>query len=997
MIDKKNFLGRTALSTGAASLALGFAIAATPVAAQTAPNSVGVTPTAAAGATADSSDVIVVTGSRIARRDLESASPIAVVKAEEFKLAGAVNVEQVLNQLPQVYPATTSASNNPGGGVATLDLRGLGPTRTLVLVNGRRWMFYDVNQIVDLNTIPSFLLDSVDVVSGGASAVYGSDAVAGVVNFRLKKLNGLEAGGQYSLTEKGDGRRYDGHLAIGAESADGRGYVVAYGQYYKRKEVFAGARDFSRFSTSQFSGVDVCVDPGTINRYGVGTVVGEINQEGATAGSCDTGVPGFGAAGSGTNQLGRFRYTGSGGPQGFFNSNGALFPTPGAQARRYNGTLDSYNFAPENYLQVPQERWLLGGYGEYEVVDGVTGYAEVSYVNNRVTTSLAATPVTGTFNYNIDQTCTFINAVNCAQLRSIDAAETGVAGNDGIVRLSTNRRTLEAGQRLNEDERNAFRVLVGVKGDISSWLNYDAYYLFARTRNSQTQTGGISRSAFQAGLDGTGTPINIFGPGTLTPAMVQQITASASNTDVSQLQVASGSLTGRIGNLGLGGDDIGLAVGVEYRSVNSRFAPDPVSASGDIIGPNFGQATAGRYNVLEGFAELRVPIVADRPFFHRLEATAAARYSDYSLGAVGGVWTYAGGVEWAPIKDITFRGQYQRSIRAPNVGDLFGGTSNGFPSATDPCAQASAATNATIRTLCIQTGVPPAFVGNALVQTQSQIEALFGGNPDLQEETSDTYTAGVVLRPSFIPRLNVTVDYYKIKIKGAIINFGGGLNNVLDVCYNREQDINSVYCQTFIGARDPATGEIANPFVPNILQANSGLIETRGIDLGVDYTQPLNFNIFGSEGSKLNFSFLLTYLERYNFQPAPELPDLLVKCKGKFGIGFCGNPYAEFKWTSRLTYVDGPVSLSARWRHVSSVRDDQPEAFYTVEKIKAYNLVDLTVSYDIGDHFNMSVGVNNLLAKNPPQLGTNAEQSNTYPGTYDTLGRDFFVSFGVRF
>lgn len=999
MIDKKNFLGRTALSSGAASLALGFAIAASPVWAQTASgqdNSVGTTPVASASdASNDSTDVIVVTGSRIARRDLTSASPLAVVQDEEFKLSGAVNVEQVLNQLPQVYPGTTGNSNNPGGGVATLDLRGLGAQRSLVLVNGRRWMFYDTNQIVDLNTIPSFLIDSVDVVTGGASAVYGSDAIAGVVNFRLKRLNGVEAGGQYSLTERGDGRRYDGHLAIGAESADGKGYVVAYGEYYKRKEIFAGSRNFSRFSTSQASGTDVCVDPATVNGFGVGTVVGEINQDGPNAGGCDAGVPGLGAAGSGTNQFGRFRYTGSGGARGAFNATGAQFDVAGAPARQFSSVTDAYNFAPENYLQVPQERWLLGGYGEYEVSDSLTVFGEFSYVNNRVTTSLAATPVTGTFNYDVAQTCTFINAANCAQLQSIDAAETG--GPDGIVRLNTNRRTLEAGQRLENDERNAFRVLAGVKGGITDNFNYEAYYLFSRTRNSQVQTGGVSRSAFQAGLDGTATPINIFGPGTLTPAMVSQITASASNTEISQLQIAAGSITGTLGNFGLGAEDIGIAVGVEYRSVNSRYSPDPVSASGDIIGPNFGLPTAGGYNVKEVFAEVRLPIVADRPFFHRLEVTGAVRYSDYSLGAVGGVWTYAGGAEWAPIKDITFRGQYQRAIRAPNVEELFGGISNGFPSATDPCALPTAATNATIRTLCIQTGVPADFVGTDLVQTQSQIEAFFGGNPDLQEETSDTYTVGVVIRPSFIPRLNLTVDAYKIKVKGAITVFGGGLNNVLNICYNVIQDITSPYCQTFIGARGPDTGEIADPFTPSLLNANSGAFETRGIDFGLDYTQPLDFSVFGGEGSKLNFSFLATYLDRYNYQPAPELPDLVIPCRGQFGIGFCDDPYPKWKWTSRLTYTDGPVSLSGRWRHTSSVRDDQDEAFYTVERIGSYDLFDLSASFDIGDNFNMAIGVNNLLDKNPPQLGTNAEQSNTYPGTYDVIGRDFFVSFGVRF
>ncbi|HEX8444476.1 MAG TPA: TonB-dependent receptor [Allosphingosinicella sp.] len=948
---------------------------------------------------AEEQGAIVVTGSRIQRRDLTSTSPLAVVQDEEFTLSGAVNVEQVLNQLPQVYPSTGGFSNNPGGGVATLDLRGLGNTRTLILVNGRRYVFYDVNQLVDVNTIPQFLIDSVDVVTGGASAVYGSDAVGGVVNFRLQTdLEGFKAGTQYSITEEGDGRRYGAHLAVGAKTADGRGSVVAFGEYFKREPIFQLDRDFSRFSTSQATGIDVCVDPATVNpRTRIGTVVGSIIQTGANAGSCATGEPGFGAAGSGTNQFGRFRYTGSAGPRGFFNGTGAQFDVAGGPARQFSSVTDAYNFAPENYIMVPQERFLLGGYGEFEINDALNVFTEVTYVNNVVTTVLAATPVTGTFDFNVAQTCQFINAANCAQLQDIDANETGTNKNNGIVRLNTNRRTLEASSRFNEDERNAFRVLAGLKGDITDNLNYEAYYLFARTRNSQLQTGGVSRTAFQNGLNGVGTPINIFGPGTLTPAMVQQITVSASNTDISQLQVASGSLSGTFGNFGLGAEDIGFAAGVEYRSVSSEYRPDPVSGSGDIIGPNFGQATAGGYNVKEAFVEIRVPIIAERPFFHQLTLEGAFRYSDYSLSAVGGVETYSAGVTWAPIRDVTLRGQYQRAIRAPNVSELFGGQSNGFPSATDPCAQASAATNATVRQLCIQTGVPAALVGNELVQTQSQIEALFGGNPNLEEERSETYTLGAVIRPSFIPRLNIAIDGYDITVDNAISVFGGGLNNTLDICYNVVQDISSPFCQTFVGARDPESGEITDPFFPVLLNANTASLETRGIDLQIDYSQPLGFSLIGGEESRLNFAFAGTYLDRYRFRPSPLTPDLVTECRGRFGISFCDEPYAKFKWTSRLTLIDGPVTLSGRWRHLSAVRDDDDETFYTVERIGAYDLFDLSAAFDIGDNFTLAMGVNNILDKQPPLLGTNQEQANTYTSTYDPLGRDFFVSASIRF
>ncbi len=305
-------------------------------------------------------ETITVTGSRIQRRDLTSTSPLAVVQDEEFRLSGATNVEQVLNTLPQVIPGSTGFDNNPGGGVATLQLRGLGANRTLVLVNGRRYMYYDVSQVVDLNTIPQFLIESVDVVTGGASAVYGSDALAGVVNFRLRNdLQGVEVGANYGLTGEKDGRRYGGNIAIGTSLDDNRGNVVAFAEYYNRGSIFQGSRYFSQFSTSQASGLDVCVDPATINPLNrIGTAVGTIIQSGANQGGCATGVPGFAAAGSSTTETTRIQYFGgaNGNATAIGGFNNRIF-LPG-NASRPRLASDQYNFAPENYIMVPQERWL---------------------------------------------------------------------------------------------------------------------------------------------------------------------------------------------------------------------------------------------------------------------------------------------------------------------------------------------------------------------------------------------------------------------------------------------------------------------------------------------------------------------------------------------------------------------------------------------------------------------------------------------------------------
>jgi len=339
--------------------------------------------------TAETTSITVI-GSRIARTDLNSTAPVTVVSPEEFRLTGAVNVEQVLNTLPQVLPGITGFSNNPGNGAVTLNLRNLGATRTLVLVNGRRWMFYDTNQIVDLNTIPQFLLGGVEVSTGGASAVYGSDAVAGVVNFKLRDIEGLEFGGSYSLTGRGDAARYQFNAAIGSAFDDGRGAVTMFANYTRRKPVFQDARVFSERAAG-----DGCIVAGSTGRGSIGTPYagpGGITPNSTTSGLCgnDPRRP--------NSQLGFVPQGSATGPTGTFNAGptGAqlpyIFEPSGGGSRPFLDPQDLYNFAPDNYLQLPQERYLLGAYGHYEFTDGIEAYSEVSFVRNDVATELAPTP-----------------------------------------------------------------------------------------------------------------------------------------------------------------------------------------------------------------------------------------------------------------------------------------------------------------------------------------------------------------------------------------------------------------------------------------------------------------------------------------------------------------------------------------------------------------------------------------------------------------------------
>ena len=964
----------------------------------------------------DEGQAIVVTGSRIARRDLTSTSPLAVVSDEEFQLSGAVNVEQVMNTLPQVIPGVTSFSNNPGGGVATLNLRALGAQRNLVLVNGRRYIFFDTNQVVDLNSIPQFLIDSVDVVTGGASAVYGSDAVAGVVNFRLRQdLDGIIAGAQYSVTEEGDGERYNAYLAIGSQFADGRGHVAAYAEYYNRGFIMQADRGFSFFALGDNAAGDALIPLGSAGvpqgRFAAAGTIG-LNLDGDP----DTDPTVFPIA-AGTNYVG----------------DGAFFSVP-ATSIPYVGALHSFNYAPSNYLMVPQERWTLGGYAEYEITEGVNAYVEAAFINNRVQNELAPTPITQNLNFNLDAIDPLISDADEAQLRQIaanqqaaiqaalaaglphpfgptpsgtttvPALDPGCDDPDGVgpaapdpatcnaVRLQMNTRTIGVSSRNVSDDRNAFRILAGLRGDLTDTLSYDVYYLFARTRNASVQFGNVSRSAFTR-LAANGT-CNVFGFNLLSQNCIDAVSILAQNQDISQLQVAQASISGPLFQIGWATDPVAFAAGVEWRSMSGQFIPDTALSSGDVVGFNAGNPTEGSYDAKEAFAELRIPIVQDG-FISRFEINGAVRYSDYSLDAVGGVWTYAAGAELAPIRDITFRGQYQRAIRAPSVQELFGGQAINFPPATDPCSSRNTTDRSdVVRQLCIATGVPSTLVFDTSIQPNAQIPSRLGGNPDLQEEVADTWTVGAIIRPRFLPRLNITVDYYDIEIDNAIARAAGGAANILSLCYFTLQDANHPICQLI--NRNPQTGSIeGGVFIIDERDSNLGGFEANGVDLQVDYSQPLAFSAFGTGESRLSIFFLASWTDENNFIPISGL-DTVNECAGRFGL-ICGNPTPEWKWSSRLSWIDGPVTTSFRWRRVGAVDDDDPATDFVVDEIGAYDLFDLAFAFNVNDNLTLNMGINNLFDQDPPVIGDNQEQANTYPGSYDVIGRDFFISANLRF
>ena len=901
---------------------------------------------------------VIVTGSRIKRADLSAVSPVSVVTGEEFKISGNLNVEQKLAELPQTLPSFGPSSNNPGDGTARVDLRGLGTARTLVLVNGRRYIPATQTGVVDLNSIPGTLIKQVDVVTGGASAVYGSDALAGVVNFQLvDDFQGAEFTMLYDTTTEGDGEKLNFDFTVGGNFDDGRGNAVVYGSVSDRQSVFQGDREFSNVALTESNGMLV---PGG-----------------------SSGIPGTRVFGGPTlpngQNLGRFLPDGSGAP--------------------FTGA-DRFNYAPDNFLQLPQERYLVTAMAHYDLTDNARVYTELTYVRNQVDQELAPTPAfLGTLEVNPDSPFFAPDSQAAIDTYRTDTNGDGVVdGNDNAFLPFIGRRMVENGSRQALDTRDANRILLGVDGDINDTWSYDAYYSRSTLDQANILNNDVSDSRFRQAVlvndagtacqdpSGGCAPLNIFGAGNISDAAIGFINIGATNITSIVQEVIQGSVAGTIGSLPSTDQEVGVVLGVEYRKDESNFRPDSFLSSGDVLGFNAGNPTTGKYDSTELFAEISAPVT------DQLELWGAYRYSDYSN--IGGVSSYATALKFAPSDKASFRVGYQHAVRAPNVAELFSGGGNGFPGATDPCSVVGFVPGTTDAALCAATGVPAALVGN-FTQANTQVEAQFGGNTNLSEETSDTFTLGVVFQPT--DDLDITLDYYDIEIEDAISVLGGSAQNVLNICYNEVRDAGSPFCQAITRRADGNVGLV------RVLNENISTIETSGIDFTLNYTTDLDFGIGGNDSS-LNVDMRGTYLTDFDVTPVAELPRV-DECAGNFG-NTCGSPLNELIVNTRVTWDSGPWSISGLLRYLSAADDDTIDnstdpaatrAGLVVPEIDSEFYLDLAASYDFSDDFSVTFGINNILDTEPTRLGDQQQQANTFPSTYDVLGPRAFFSASYRF
>ncbi|MFZ2031233.1 MAG: TonB-dependent receptor [Vitreimonas sp.] len=1029
-MSKKQSGQRKSLLTGASVLAAAAAaMAASPAMAQNNTN------TTAPAATSSDDEAIVVTGTRLVRQDFEAISPVTTVGAEQIALTATLTTETLLNDLPQVVPGNTRTSNNSGGeDFSTVDLRGLGPGRTLVLINGERVPASSTTGVVDINTIPASLISRVEVVTGGASAVYGSDAMSGVINFVLKDdYEGAELSATYgSELATGNASEFEGNFLFGGNFANGRGNLTAYGSYYNRNSVLQSEYDWSRTSaalfynpaTSRVQVVDSFAEANALigaggfllQSGGSGTPAwGWITNNGANpfsglganpktprfaAGQTDTNCDGIAGGAVNTGNLS-------------FNNAGQLTPRNTAAAcgvpERNNtafGGSSRYNFAPDNFIVIPAERGVLTASGHYDINDNVRLNVLMNFVNSRSGVQLAPTPATGLVVTLTPAMRNYISTNHADLWAALQSRPQKYAP------FIEDRRTNELGTRNSYNENNEFYAIASLDGQLGDNWDWNLTASYGQSTFISRLTHSANATAFRQGLagcmttlpgpdgvlntvDDTQTPINgalpncalidIFGANTMSPAAVAFLdTQTFSQTIIEENRVA-GYVRGNLFTLPAG--PVSTVFGFEYRDTAAQFHVDNEQHSGNIFGFNALQDQNGQIDVYELYTEFAIPLISEQPFAYYLGLEGGYRISNYS--AAGNVETWKAGGEWAPVQWLRFRGIYNVATRAPNVFELFQAGDQGFPAFTEPCRDANTngvpdqnadtnPNNNVNTAACTNTGginpvnnFAPGFIAN-----NTQVQALAFGNTALQPETADTYTAGVVFQPDWFPLgdLRATADYYHIQIDNVIAAFGA--QTFINQCYATTQ--NAAACARI--TRDATTGQITNV---NTSRGNQGTLETAGWDFQVEWSLPLG-------PGQLTLNELYSLVDTFSVNGTEYV--------GKTSGGIGGATY-DWKSTFSATYTLGDWTFLGRWSYVPALEDEFAGIFGVVQDVPAASYIDLSARWNVTDNFSITGVVNNVLDDAPPQTvaGTLGGQGNTDPAEYRVLGRSFAVSGRLRF
>ncbi|HEX8379539.1 MAG TPA: TonB-dependent receptor [Allosphingosinicella sp.] len=955
-------------------------------------------------AAAEEGEEIVVTGTLFRNPNLRTSSPVNVTTSDELELRQTNRAEDILNELPGVAASVGQGTNNGNGGASFVDLRGLGPNRNLVLIDGARITPANLNGSTDLNNIPVALLDRLDVLTGGASTTYGADAVSGVVNFITKNnFAGMDLTLSEQITELGDGNVFRADLTIGANFDDGRGNAVISLGYQEADPVFfAGPRTRSALTIDSFNGTG--------------------------SGASQTAVPArFSVAGVGNRNIDP--------------TTGQLVPV-----------FALFNFNPYNIFQTPFERFNMFSSARYEISDAVEVYARGLFSQNTVQTIIAPSgafaspvriPVSNPFlpaaaratfcaNNDFDPNTAGVQTLTPAQCAA--AAATTDPNNPAYREFSTNlsRRLAEAGGRISDYETQIFDFRAGVRGALSEAVRYDIAGSYGRSTNTQTILNYASIPRIQQALRASNAttcqdtsngcvPLNVFGAqGTITPEQVAFLLVPATSGNRTSLAQVRGLLSTDVTTFSTASEPVSIAVGSEYRKYTAEVFADQLAQDPGALGGAGGATTPvkGGYDVWEGFAEVIAPIMADRPMFQSLTLEAGVRYSKYKVDAPGNptfdAWTYKGGVTWEPMSGLRLRGNYQRAVRAPNIGELFTPTAVGLTNLrTDPCQNPgnTIAANSALGAVCAAQGAPVAggFITAIDPPSAGQINATFSFSPNNRPEKADTFTVGAVFQPRFVPNLSLSLDYYNIKVRDALSTPAPG--DILSACFANLTAASATNPACTIIQRDPATGGLdgdasTTPGIPAPL-TNSGRITTDGFDLIANFSTDLTDDI------RLAFFFNGNYTLSNKFRASPG--GLNRECVGFYSINcsLTGSILPKISWNQRTTISQGPVDISLLWRHIGAVRQEPFDAiagnfgsngpaFPAFARIKAHDYFDLTARFEVLDNFEFTLAVINLLDKKPPTVGSNIgvttfNSGNTFPQTYDAIGRRYAASVKLRF
>ena len=930
---------------------------------------------------------IEVTGTRLPSLSVEGPSPITVINAQDIRFDGVRKTEDLLNNLPQVFADQGGNISNGATGTATVNLRNFGADRTLVLVNGRRLPAGSpLAYAADLNQIPAPLIQRVEVLTGGASAIYGSDAVAGVVNFIMNdKFEGLQIDLNHSFYQHEQGNPVSSIVAARAVGNPSQ-FVVP-----------GDAND------GEINDVSITLGGNFANRRGNATVFftykkeEPVSQANRDYSACALGstAAGFNCAGSSTSFPGRFLGLSA-------NAYDLTVADAAGNTRAFTGN-DIYNYGPLNYFRRPSETYGFNAFAHFDVFSDLRMYTELGFHDNRTVAQIAPSGLFGQI-----QTMRFENPLLSADWRT----QMGLLAPGDTSDVFILRRNVEGGGRQDDLRHTSFRVVFGMKGEILKHWNYDVSMHTGKVIYQESYKNDFSivragrsldvvtdpatgQPACQSRLDGTDAncvPYDIWRLGGPSAAALAYLQTPGLQKGFTSQQVLGTTFSSDLGNYGIklpaAKNGVSVAFGVERRIERLEREVDTAFSSGDLFGQGgatpsvSGKVTSGDY-----FGEMRVPLIEGRQFADLLSVNGSYRTSKYSTRQKAD--TYGVGLEWAPVKAYRLRGSYQRAVRAANIIELFEPQSIGlYDNDSDPCA--GAVPTATLAQ-CARTGVTAAQYGNILDNPAGQYNELAGGNPDLIPETADTTTFGLVFAPT--RNLTGSIDFFNMKVADVVASVPSTIT--LQQCLD-----NGSLCNLI--TRD-ALGTLWATPAARIIATNNNLAtwKTQGIDLALNYNHRM-----GSYGS-LGLNFNGTYLKKFEQEPIKGAG--VYDCAGLYGSGTCGTPLPKWRHKVRATWnTPWNIDLALTWRHFDKVlferTSDNPLLSGPVNAIdrelKAQNYLDIAAAWNLNKTFTLRAGINNLSDQDPPlsaQVGAGFGNGNTYPQVYDALGRLVFVNMTAKF